>query len=90
MIQLEVLRGTVEYDVFEPGHPKHFVARAVISGRVKYPRLEDHTYPHPYKSAWNGVIFISVTQEALDNGTTRPVEVAEGEPQFGWDKSEEI
>jgi hypothetical protein len=72
--KLENLTGWIEYDVMEPGHPMHSVARARIDGRVKYPRQEDYTWPSPYRSAWNPEArrFVSVTQHALDKGNMWP------------------
>lgn len=74
-MKLEDLTGVVEYDVLPPDHPKHRVAQATIISRVRFPRPEDSTYPRPYRSAHNAEtgFVISVTQEALDNGTTRPL-----------------
>jgi hypothetical protein len=72
--KLEDLAGDIEYDVLPPDHPGHRVARAWIAGPVKYPRPEDDSYPHPYRSAWNAKVcrFISVTQRNLDRGDIRP------------------
>lgn len=66
MAQLAELSGTVEYDLAGGG-----VATATMSSRVRFPRPEDATYPHVYRSAWNGQIFLSFTQAALDEGRVR-------------------
>ena len=75
---LEDLTGYVEYDVnghLPEGHPLRRVAYAYVSGRIKFPRYEDASYPHPYKTAWNASVqrHISVRQIDLDNGSVRPV-----------------
>jgi len=49
---------------------------AIMTDRVKYPRPCDQTYPHPYRSAWNGIIFLSFTQAAIDRGDVWPTPAA--------------
>lgn len=80
-MQLEDLTGEVEYHVADGrdhSDPAHKIARAVIISRVNYPRVEDQSYPHPYRSAYNREtgICISVTQKSLDEGNTWPSETA--------------
>jgi hypothetical protein len=73
-LKLEDLHGEIEYDVFPPDHPQHFVAHAIVISRVHYSRPEDASYPHRYKTAWNRETGFcpTVTQESLDNGSVRP------------------
>lgn len=75
-LKLEDLTGEVEYRT-----ASGTVASAHISSRIRYPRPEDCTYPEPYKSAWNGKIFVSPTQAAIDRGDWWP---ARGEADMHW------
>ena len=79
-MKLEDLHGDVEYRLASGG-----TGSAHISGRVRQPRPEDRTYPYPFKSAWNGRIFLSVTQPAIDRGDWWP---ARGEADFRWDDAD--
>ena len=77
-MQLEELTGEVEYRLAGGG-----VGSAIIAGRIRQPCQEDRTWPRPYRSAWNGIIFLSVTQDEIDHGDWWP---ARGEAQVKWNE----
>lgn len=65
-MDLQSLTGDIEYLT-----SREEWVKANVHGDISFPREGDCTYPHPYKSAWNGKIFVSITQDMIDTDRVR-------------------